>query len=121
MTVLLVEPNVPLANVYRLGFEHAGYDVVVAHDAQSAVQAADEKRPDVVLLELQLAGHSGVEFLYEFQSYVDWQDIPVILNTLVPEKELPVQAGIFREYLYKPATTLGQLVDAVRALAPVAV
>lgn len=87
--------------------------------------AADQIRPDIVVLELQLIEHSGIEFLYEFRSYSDWRNIPVIVHSHVPaqefgasEKLLSKHLGI-GEYLYKPHTTLNQLLRSVNEQLPV--
>lgn len=76
MNVLLVEPDTKLAGMYKTALESAGHKVFWALDAQSAVHLADDSAPDLVVLEIQLTSHSGIEFLYEFRSYNEWQDIP---------------------------------------------
>lgn len=69
MHVLLIEPNTLLAATYRQALQHAGHEVRHVTGAQAAVMAADGRTPDVVVLELQLPQHSGLEFLHEFRSY----------------------------------------------------
>lgn len=118
MVILLIEPDTKLAGIYRAALEQAGHSVSWARQAQSAVHAADDEKPDVVLLELQLSAHNGIEFLYELRSYAEWKDIPVVLLTLVTPsslmitKEMLQSLGIF-DVLYKPATNLKQLLGAV--------
>lgn len=116
--VLILEPNQPLASLYRAALENAGYTVTTSGCAQDAVFIADENRPDAVVLELQLPGHSGVEFLYEFRSYADWHGVPAILHTLVPPHNLNLSQQMLDRldiaaYLYKPAATLRTLVRTV--------
>lgn len=121
MHVLIIEPDVILAKQYYKAFKDAGVDTRVCADAQSAVIAIDNKRPDAVILELQLAGHSGVEFLHEFRSYEDWLTIPIVIHSSVPEyaagvdKKVWQQFGVVR-YFYKPKTSLQQLIGAVKSL-----
>lgn len=123
--VLLIEPNKVLANVYSAALTDVGYTVRTCATAQTALIAADEMCPDVVVMELQLVAHSGVEFLYEFRSYADWQSIPVIVHTQISPtqhgKSLVAarqQFGIV-EYLYKPLTDLPALLRAVQDTAVV--
>lgn len=116
--ILLLEPNQPLANLYRSALERAGYAVATSGCAQDAIFYADEQRPDAVVLELQLPGHSGVEFLYEFRSYADWHGVPAILHTLVPPHNLNLSQAMLDRldiaaYLYKPAAPLRTLVRTV--------
>ncbi|HSX42518.1 MAG TPA: response regulator [Candidatus Saccharimonadales bacterium] len=121
MHVLLIEPDKLLAQVYTLALERAGHSVAHARSAQAAVHAADEQLPDVVVLELQLPRHNGIEFLYEFRSYSEWRHIPVLLHTyvrpgeLAPAATLHDQLGVLAT-LYKPATNLEQLCMAVAQL-----
>ena len=117
--ILLIEPDRNLGQAYASALESVGHTVVASSTAQSALEAADEILPGVVLLELQLVAHSGIEFLYEFRSYADWQDIPVIILSKVPPAELNQCARMLREHLgvttycYKPQTDLKQLLHVV--------
>lgn len=125
MKILLVEPDHILATTYAEALLGAGHHVVAAATAQTAIQAADALMPDLVILELQLVEHSGIEFLYEFRSYVDWQVIPVIIQTHVPPTEfngsrqlLKTELGV-QAYLYKPHTSLRELVAHVSEYEPI--
>jgi DNA-binding response OmpR family regulator len=117
--VLLIEPDTTLARTYMQALQHAGYTVAHARGAQDAINEADTKLPDVVVLELQMAGHDGVEFLQEFRSYPEWQQVPVIINTsITPLALAPVERVLADDLgatpcLYKPRTTLQQLISAV--------
>ncbi|MGC1177147.1 MAG: response regulator [Candidatus Saccharimonadales bacterium] len=115
--IFLIEPDRVLAEIYQRALARAGHEVVVCAAAQAAILVADKTRPDVVIVELQLIEHSGIEFLYEFRSYPDWQRIPVIVHTHVPPGEFAGSWQLLKDelsvhaYLYKPHTSLRQLVD----------
>lgn len=116
--ILLVEPDAVLSRTYSAALERAGHQLKWAAHAQDAVYAADECNPELVVLELQLAEHNGVEFLYEFRSYADWQNVPVLLLTMVQPHALQITAAQMELLgivgcLYKPATSLAQLRRAV--------
>ncbi|MDP9129325.1 MAG: response regulator [Candidatus Binatota bacterium] len=117
--VLLIEPDRVLAETYSKALTAAGHQVVTRAGAQAAITAADQAQPDLVILELQLVGHSGIEFLYEFRSYPEWQAVPVLVHSSVPPAEfagnrqlLEQELGV-NDYLYKPRTSLRQLAAAV--------
>jgi DNA-binding response OmpR family regulator len=124
--ILLIEPDRVLAETYGHAILSAGHKVAVAPGAQSGVLVADQFEPDLVIIELQLVEHSGIEFLYEFRSYPDWQDIPVIIQTNVPPREFSASLQLLKdelgvkEYLYKPHTTLKQLLKTVNGYIAVA-
>jgi DNA-binding response OmpR family regulator len=120
-TVLLMEPDRLLAASYSAALMQAGHLVIVQPDAQEAIRSLDQEPVDLVILEIQLAGHNGVEFLHEMRSYPEWDQIPVLLHTMVR----PDHAGLGRPYwhqlgiaayLYKPQTSLKQLTDQAQQL-----
>jgi twitching motility two-component system response regulator PilH len=122
--LLLIEPDALLARTYKTALEMAGYTVYACVSAQTAVSAADKACPDIVVMELQLVAHNGVEFLYEFRSYPEWQNVPVVILTHVSAGEF---AGSWQlltgelnvgAYLYKPHTNLKKLVRTVEGLVP---
>jgi DNA-binding response OmpR family regulator len=116
--ILLIEPDPLQARLYSTALERYGHTVARTNAAQSAIQLADEHTPDLVILELQLPGHNGVEFLYEFRSYPEWLGIPIIAHTFVSPHELTRTATLqttlgVRNILYKPTTTLITLCQTV--------
>lgn len=114
MNILLIEPDIQLADTYARYLRHSGYTVMIVDTGQRAVEQADILAPDVVILELQLAGHNGFEFLQEFRSHQDWLNIPVIIHTLMDMRNLQQSKHALREFtvyeiLSKTATSLDQL------------
>jgi DNA-binding response OmpR family regulator len=120
--ILLIEPNSLLAGQYQAVLHHGGHEVSWCANGQDGIEQADGINPDLLILELLLPGHSGVEFLYEFRSYADWQDLPAIVLSSVPRPELKLDAKSMTDlgvvtYLYKPETPLAKLLRSVnRAL-----
>ena len=120
--VLVLEPDVRLGKLYAEALRARQHQVIACTTAQAAVCEADGQCPDIVLLELQLTGHSGIEFLYEFRSYTDWQHIPVIVLSHVPPAEFDQSSDLLRHrlgvraYYYKPQTNLLAIQRAVDAV-----
>jgi DNA-binding response OmpR family regulator len=115
--ILLVEPDRLIAKTYMQALKKAGHTVQACATAQSAVFCADERQPDLLILEIQLVGHSGIELLYELRSYPDWQELPVVIVTNVPAGEfqgswplLKNELGVL-SYHYKPLFSLQALCD----------
>ena len=117
--ILLIEPDRILAETYAQAILAAGHQVAVAPGAQSGILVADQFQPDLAVIELQLAGHSGIEFLYEFRSYADWQHVPVIIQSQVPPREFQASLELLQnelgvqDYLYKPHATLKDLISRI--------
>ncbi len=95
--VLLVEPDVVLARAYSRALQYYGHSVAHHTSGQTALMAIDTRRPEAIVLELQLLVHNGLEFLYELRSYADWQNIPVIMLGDVPKEEM--SKGLDTTYL----------------------
>lgn len=116
MNILLVEPNRILAQAYVASL-HKNLQkskVVWSVSADAAVSCLSNNNFDLVVLELHLVGHNGVEFLQELRSYSDWQSIPVILHTNTHPSQLPDPQSLTDQYgvvalLYKPVTNLKTL------------
>lgn len=119
--ILLIESDKILATNILKALKKAGHSVEWQVDPQTALDRAEDKLPDVVILDLILAGHGGVEFTYEFRSYPDWQKIPIVLYSSLSAEELRGVVGGFEHlniaiFLYKPQTGLADLVKAVDKL-----
>jgi DNA-binding response OmpR family regulator len=116
--ILLIEPNRILAQIYKDALKEGGYNISVVHDAQNAITTSDKLRPDLIVMEIQLIKHNGVEFLYELRSYPEWQDIPIVVNSIVPPSEFAQNEVLYKEiginnYLYKPQTSLTELLRTI--------
>ncbi len=121
MNILLIEPDKLLAENYRQALELSGHKVIWRQNAQGAIHALEDFQSEAVILELLMPSHNGIEFLYEFRSYPEWQHIPVIVLSLVPEEEVLDDHGLLKQlgvekYLYKPQTKLRQLVRVVERI-----
>lgn len=114
--VLLIEPDAILGGTYKKVLQRAGYKVDLQTTAQTAIHALDRQKPKLIILEIQLGEHNGIEFLYELRSHPDWQDIPIIINSLIPEDVLGISSLVAEELgitnvLYKPKVTLNHLLS----------
>lgn len=123
--ILLIEPDRRLAESYAYALDHAGFHVTACAGSQNAIIVADEIKPDLIIMEIRLVKHSGIEFLYELRSYSDWQNTPVIINTFVHPAELSRSENLIKnslkvaKTLYKPDTNLVQLIESAKVLIPI--
>ena len=119
MRVLIVEPQQDFGRLMSdsLAWENAVCDHAI--NAQEAIHLADQNLPDVVILELNLAGHNGLEFLYELRSHTDWKDVPVVIYSHVSPQEAGLDKATKKrlgitDYLYKPLTSFKKLNQVAR-------
>lgn len=120
MNILLIEPDQELGTVVEHFLIVKGYMVARHHTAQAAVLAADNHKPDVVILELAIPAHNGIAFLHEFRSYGDWTSVPVIIYSHLPRESSGLSAREWQKYgvehyLYKPTSRLETLLQAIKS------
>ncbi len=75
-TILLIDDDRPFARALSIGLGAHGFEVVVAHDGTDGIVEASRAHPDVILLDLGLPGHTGMEVLEAVRA---WSDVPVIV------------------------------------------
>jgi CheY-like chemotaxis protein len=63
MRVLVVEDEEPLGEVFRDFLAEMGHDATVVRSAEAALGSLERQRPDAVLLDINLPGLSGLDFL----------------------------------------------------------
>ena len=118
--ILLIEPDKQLASLYCQALEHAGHSVDQALAIERAVTMLDTEKYDLLILELQIAKHNGIELLYELRSYADWDGVRVIIQSAVPEHFMTPNQTVQRlgidHYLYKPKTSLFDLCATAQAV-----
>ncbi|HEX9679362.1 MAG TPA: response regulator [Candidatus Saccharimonadales bacterium] len=117
--ILLVEDDRLLAGLYLDAMAKAGLKAVSVNDAQSAIDKLDDFKFDLMLLDLMLPAHNGLEVIYELQSHNDLKNLPVILLSatkldaqFLTARQLKQMSIV--EYLYKPDVLPNQLVETVR-------
>lgn len=119
MKVLLVEPDKIIGGSIKDALQNDKCNVLWRRSAQSALDELDINLPDLIILELQLGLHNGIEFLFEINSYPEWQLIPVIIHTINSKAQDSIYEKTFSQLnvkavLYKPRTSTKQLVSMVQ-------
>jgi DNA-binding response OmpR family regulator len=118
MNILLIDGNTATYRALQQLLSEEEYSISRVRNAKTALEHANDIVPDLVVLELALPSHSGMEFLYELRTYRDWMHVPVILfsRILVPQEVQNSRTwkklGIVTT-LYKPEASLAMLVDAI--------
>ncbi|WP_299310578.1 response regulator [uncultured Halomonas sp.] len=81
-SVLMVEDEEDIAFLIRFLLERHGYAVRHAADGRQALEALDQGAPpDLVLLDVMLPYHDGLEVLERLRQRPAWQAAPVLMLT----------------------------------------
>ena len=115
VTVLIIEDDPDVAEMYRLRLIADGYVVKLATDGREGLRVAIEEIPDFVYLDLRLPGLDGFEVLDRLRQSDATRDIPVIILSNFGDRELRkrgLNLGAL-EFLMKAETTPDQLSSVV--------
>jgi CheY-like chemotaxis protein len=85
--VLVVDDNEINQRLVESTLSFAGYDVVCAADAASALQRIDETRIDLVVMDVSLPGMDGLQLTQKLKGDAQTRHIPVIVVTASATRE----------------------------------
>lgn len=91
------------------------YEVITVNSGVRALKCLKERKPDLILLDIQMAPIDGIETLQEIRGMKDLEDIPVIMLTGVENKDIVMESaklGIC-DYILKPFAS-GELLKRIR-------
>jgi len=102
--ILFIEDENNLNEAYRTKFA-SGYEVNFATDAKTGIQKATEWKPDLIILDIVMAGDiNGIDALKELKSKPNTSSIPVIVLTNLEDQEETVMEMGATECLLKANT-----------------
>jgi DNA-binding response OmpR family regulator len=100
--ILVVEDENQIAKILKIELEFEGYEVLVAHDGKSGLQAALMEKLDLILLDVMLPELNGLEVLRRIRK--ENERIPILLLTarnLTMDKVTGLDLGA-NDYITKP-------------------
>ena len=115
--ILVVELDPALQQLISLNLTRSGHAVTACADAESALVMLDEKLPDMLLLEWDLPGQSGIALIRRLRAQPRTRDLPIIMfSSRISEhdKILALESGA-DDYLTKPLSPR-ELIARIRAV-----
>ena len=113
ITVLLIEDDESIAEMYQERLELDGYRVTIAHDGEADLATAQREAPDLIYLDLRLPGLDGFEVLERLRADPLTMQTPVVILTNYSEPDLRARGlhlGAL-EFLVKAEVTPSQLAE----------
>lgn len=99
--ILVVEDDPDIAYLIKLHLSGEKRDVMIAYHGEEALSIARRERPDLITLDIMLPDRSGFEVLEELKSDPATKEIPVVIVSVVEDREEGLQLGA-ADYLTKP-------------------
>ena len=115
--ILIVEDNEKNLKLVRDVLQVKGFATIEAGTAEEGIQLAASRKPDLILMDIQLPGMNGIDALKHLRSDKATAAIPVIAVTasvMQQDRNLITEAG-FDGYIGKPIN-LKEFLDTVRVM-----
>ena len=114
-TVLIVEDNDKNMKLARDVLQAKGYQTLEAETGEEGVRLAKERKPDLVLMDIQLPGINGIEAFKQIRADPKTARIPVVALTasVTPTDRSQITAAGFDAFVGKPIN-LKEFLDTVK-------
>ena len=115
--ILIVEDNDKNLKLVRDVLQVKGYATIEAGTAEDGIRLAQERKPDLILMDIQLPGMNGIEALGVLRSDPETAGIQVVAVTasVMPQDRNKITEAGFNAYVGKPIN-LKEFLDTVRRM-----
>ena len=122
-TLLLVEDDRALADLLMWHFDREGYDIVRTADGDEALILAEERTPDLVILDWMIEGVSGIEVCRRLRRRSSTAHVPIIMLTARAEESdrirgLEIGADDYVTKPFSPRELLARVGAVLRRVRP---
>jgi DNA-binding response OmpR family regulator len=102
--IVVADDDPIITDLVKLRLGLAQYDVLAAHDAVAVLTMVRARRPDLVILDVQMPGGGGLSALSKIKADPETSTVPVMMMTGERNAETVLQAmeGGADDYLVKP-------------------
>ena len=104
LKILLADDTRDVERAYNIAFDEEGFETKLVSDGEKVLEAYEEWKPDVILMDLQLPFLSGFEILKTIRKTQNDAKTTIIIVTAVRREEdikVCMQLGI-QGYVIKP-------------------
>lgn len=114
--VLIVEDDPFYSNIYKTKMAAEGIQASIVHDGSAAIKAAQEKKPEVIVLDLIMPGKDGFQTLQELKADPALKDVVVlVLSNLSQDDDIKrVMDMGATEYLVKSNVPLQEVIERIK-------
>jgi two-component system, OmpR family, KDP operon response regulator KdpE len=112
--ILIIDDEVQIRRFVKIGLESQGYQVYEAENGEQGINLTVMKKPDIILLDLNLPDMKGIDVLRKIR---EWYHAPVIVLTVRDSEESKIELldNGADDYITKPFN-MGELLARIRAI-----
>jgi CheY-like chemotaxis protein len=119
--VLAVDDDEDTLGRYAVMLRRLGFEFASATNGRLGLQRVEERRPDLILLDLNMPVMDGFDFLHELRARPEWVEIPVVVLSsmdLTKDERDALKASA-ELVLSKTEVSLRQLSERIKGVLPV--
>lgn len=117
-SILLVEDDLFLIDIYTSKLKAAGFEIDIAEDGGAALRKIEEKKPDLLVLDIVLPHIDGWEVLKKIKTEMKLKDLKVLILSNLGRKD-EVEKGMAlgaTKYLIKAHYTPSEVVEEIKKI-----
>jgi len=100
--ILIIDDDQTNIKLVQKRLEEAGYEVILALDGEAGLQRAEEEKPDLIILDVEMPKMDGYQFMMERNKHQFLINTPVIVLTAHEEMQPIFELKGVEDYLVKP-------------------
>ena len=87
-TIMIIEDEKDFHEIYAMMLEGRDYKLIYAYDGEEAMPMLEDRKPDLIIMDTIMDMVTGDTFLLHLKGYGEFTDIPVIICSSTPQKQL---------------------------------
>lgn len=115
-TVLLIEDDASIRDMYAFAFSRAGLKVYTAHTGEEGIELALKHHPKVILVDIMMPGLNGHQVVQAIRKDVWGKTAHIIYltNMFDAENVVTAHANKPEEYIIKAQTDIKEVIKIIR-------
>ncbi len=111
--VIIIDDEAHVRRLYKDILTREGFEVITTACPDKALEIISNNKPDIIVLDIELNGDNGLEFIERFKA--EYPDLPIILNSAYSIYMSDFKTWMAESYIVK-SSDLQPLVDKIREL-----
>ncbi|HLD03437.1 MAG TPA: response regulator [Candidatus Dojkabacteria bacterium] len=114
--IIVVEDDQAYANVYQKKLTNEGFEVTIIGDGSQVIKTLQERKPELLLLDLMLPNTNGFEILTEIKKDPNLKELKVVITSNLSQEEDQKKAKSLGavDYLVKANISVPELIAKIR-------
>lgn len=109
--ILIADDDYTIRLLYQEELTYDGYEVITADNFQTLLELIDKENPDLVVLDVVLGHHNGLDLLQDIRN--TYYNLPIILCTAYPVFKNDLRS-IAADYYVVKNSDLGELKSRIK-------